>query len=1030
MSRLTNWSLKNGTAIIILCILILVGGFFSMTQIKQEIMPNVSFPSLWIQINTPGQSAEDNEKEITKTLEDQILASNEAEEVLSTTSSQGVSLEVKYPYGTDLDKAKNKLESIINGLKLPEQSESMVSGSESANNLVSYFALTSKNYDQLQKKVEDKILPEIKKVNGVAKVDISGLKERKWIIELNESKAKSKGISTQDIKQALNNKNINSTVGIVENKGKTIPIDINESIKNVNDLKKVTVMSSQTSAMSDPKALAPVKLGDIATIKQSNEAEEISRINGEHSLVIIVNKETKANTVQVAKSVEKVINKYKTQDKFNVFTLANLGKEIETSISKLVKEGLFGALFTVVVIAIFLRSFRATMISIISLPISIFVTIFLLDKMGYTLNVMSLGGLAVAIGRIVDDSIVVIENIYRWIQEKGDRLSRKEITIRATKEVMTAVASSTFVTCVVFLPIAFIGGFVGELFRPFSFAVAFSILASLLVAIMLIPLLGKRFFTKVKHKEEDGKLVHGYEKLLRGALNRKGLVLTLSVILLIASFFLVPMLGFSLMPAGSSTNLSVTLKLPKKASLEQTDKITQKIEDYLKKRKEVEYSSAEVGLQNEKRVDNEARIVVKLKKGYNADQMMGSLQKEVSNLVKAEMSDSTVKVEEFGQGNAAEGNNVDIEMYSENQFALEKAAKLVEELLSKNDQLKNVKNEMNEVQTKWTLELNQKGRDMGLDLQQLSMMIAERIHPVEIVDYKIGQEKMDLTVRYKEKIDTKAKLLNTKILTPSGEKALKEVAKVNDNKTPIAINRQDGRTLATVTAQVKGQDVRGVTEAVKADVSNLKLPEGVQVKTGGGSEQIDEEFSQMGMAMLIAVGLVFFILSMTFNGILTPIVILTSILFVPVGSFSFLLITKQSLSLSAMIGLLMLIGIVVTNAVVLLDRVETNRKNGMEINDAIVEAGKVRLRPILMTAVATICALIPLALSGDVESVSAALISKGLAITVIGGLTTSTLLTLIVVPSLYRALEKFRRNKEELQPKKNHLPNLSNVVGS
>lgn len=1019
MSRITQWSLKNGIAIFLLCILVLGGGLFATTKIQKSIMPDLSYPTLFVQIAVPGQAAEETQKNITVPLEEKILATNEAENVIASTTSNMVTIEVQYPYGSDLDKANNKLEAIVNSVPLPEHADRQVLSIDHFLNSVYQVALTGDDRDKLQKKIIETIIPEIKKVNGVANVEVTGLKEKNLLIELNQEKALEKGIRLQTVRDALESKNMDIVVGTVENNGKTIPVDIQGSIQSVEDLQKLMIMSSQADAET-----TVVKLSDIATIKETEKERAISRYNGEPAFVFTITKEKNANTVALTNKVENIFNKYQTKAKYEKYPILNYGKEIDTSISKLVKEGLFGALFTIIVIALFLRSFRATIISIISLPISILVTIMALDYIGYTLNVMTLGGLAVAIGRIVDDSIVVIENMYRWLEEKGKGLSRKDIAFRATKEVMTAIASSTFVTCIVFLPVAFVEGIIGEQFRPFALAVVISILTSLFVAIMLIPVLGKIFFNKIKPKENKGKLVSGYEKLLRLAIKRKGMVLTLSILLLIGSLSLVPFMGFSLIPAGSSTSLNISMILPAGTELEETDKFAKKVETYLEGKKEIDYSSAEVGKPADplslQKNDNEATFIVKLKKGFTADEEMNSLKTDLSNLVKTDIPEAEIKVEELSQAQGSPGNTVIIEMYGDDAMALEKASKQVENLLRQNSQLKNVKNEMNEAREKWSISFNDNATESNVDPSLLMGLINEQLVAVELVDYKIKDEMINVTIEYNKKIASKSGLEELIIPTSSGGKQLKEIAKVVETKTPIEINRENGKTLAKVTAQIKGNDILAESTKVQKDVEALKLPEGVSLKTGGANEEIVKEYTQMGISMVTAIVLVFLILCLTFNGLLTPIVILTSIFFVPIGSFGFLLIAGQPLSLSSLIGLLMLIGIVVTNAVVLLDRVENNRKRGMEVEEAIVEAGKIRFRPIIMTAVATICALIPLAMSSDIESVSAALISKGLAITVIGGLTTSTLLTLVFVPSLYRAVERFRRNKGSFQ-KENEL---------
>ncbi|WP_100331781.1 efflux RND transporter permease subunit [Bacillus xiapuensis] len=1006
---LTKWSIKNGVAVFLLCLLILGGGILSSRTISKEIMPDVSYPALFVQMTTPGgTSAEENEENITKPFEERLEASEDTKSITSTTSSQMITFIVEYPYGTDLDKSSAKLETLISGLALPEYTDHNILTTDSMMNTILQFAIASDRQEELQESLNETIIPEMKKIAGIANININGELKKQWMIEVDEKKAKEHGLTLEAVKQSLESTNKSLSVGTIENDGATIPVDLTPQVRSIEQLKQLKV-----SAQLPPGTAAkPVALGDIAKIEMKEEEQETSRYNGKPAFVIDVTKEKSGNTVEITKAIHKVIDKYKEKEKFEVYPIMDFGNEIETSISKLVKEGLFGALFTVIVIALFLRSFRATIISIISLPVSIFVTIFIFEKMGYSLNVMTLGGLAVAIGRIVDDGIVVIENIDRWLKEKGDQLPKKEIAEKATKEVMKAVGSSTIVTCIVFLPIVFVSGYTGEQFRPFSLAVVFSIIASYLVAIMLIPMLGSVFLKKKAKKERESKLLQFYEKCLRGALKRKWLVIIASIMLLVGSFALVPMMGFSLMPSESGTSMKVGMTLPVQATLDETNAASEKIESYLQERKEVDYSSAEVGQSldqmNMQKKDNQALFIVKLKKGYQAD----SLLKEFKGDLEKEVPKAEITVEDFSPvGGAPGGNEINVELYGDNFAALKKASGMVEEELKKNDDLKNIRNEMTSALTKWEVEINEEGRQANVNSQQILSAVQERLLPVQLLDYEIQDELYQLTLAYNQKISTKEQLLNLKVPTGNGEKPLKEVAEVKEVKTPQEIKHEGGKALAKVTATVKGQNVLEMSQKIEKEMKELSFPEGVTLKTGGANEEINKEFTNIISAMLMAIGLVFIVLCATFQGIWTPVVILTSILFVPIGSFSLLLATGQPLSLSSMIGLLMLIGVVVTNAVVLLDRVETNRKEGMDITEALVEAGKVRLRPIVMTAVATICALIPLALSSDTESVSAALISKGLAITVIGGLTTSTLLTLIVVPSIYKAVKRERKNK-------------------
>ncbi|MDM5154430.1 efflux RND transporter permease subunit [Bacillus sp. DX1.1] len=1011
MFHITKWSLKNTIAVLILCVLVLAGGIYSTVNIQKATLPNMSFPSLAIQITTPGQSAEDVEREITKPIEESIMSLPGVEKVTSSTSSNSISVFVQYPFKTDIEQASNKLTEAVNRLQLPKGTETKVLNISQSLSSIYQVAITSEHTDELQKSLEETIIPEIKKINGVSDAALTGKKNKKWIIEINKDTAQKLGITLNKVKETIESNSHAVTVGSVNEDGTTIPVSLDGDIKKIEELNGI-LLDSNSGEVGQPSS-PNVKLSDISTIKSISQQKEIARYNGTPGFLIEVNKEDAANTVEVTKKVDEIIQKYKKQLNYSIYPIYNEGEEVETSISKMIKEGLYGAIFTVIVIALFLRDFRATILSIISLPVSIFATITILHQAGYTLNIMTLGGLAVAIGRIVDDSIVVIENMYRWMQENTNlKISKKEIALQATKQVMRAVSSSTLVTIVVFLPMVFVGGIIGEFFRPFSLAVAASIFISLLVSIMLIPVLGAIFFKKVKHKETVGKGVLIFEKILRFALKRRKSVTACAFILLLVSVSLVPSLGLSFLPAGSSSSLYITMELPPTTKLEKTDNAAKKIEQYLKEKKEIDYANVSIGMRDEltgEVQENQADFEVHLKKNSVAKSLSSEWKKEIRKILEKDEPKAIVKVDEEPT-KITTGNTVEVNLYSEDLIALQKSTEEVQNLLKKNENLKGVKSNIEAVKPKWIISLNEKGKKLGLNAAQLIVITNEQLQPIDVNNIKLNNEKSHFLIEYDRKITNKDQLLNIDIPTAEGMIKLKEVANINQANTPIVIQHEKGKVTAKVEAQVKDNNIIEATEKITKDVEALSLSKGVTTQIGGGTEDISKGIQQLGLAIGSAVGLVFLILSITFGGLLTPIIILSSLIFVPIGSLTALLLSGQTLSMSAMIGLLMLIGIVVTNAVVLLDRVETNRKEGMELTVAIIEAAKIRLRPILMTAIATICALIPMAISSEV-SASTALISKGLAITVIGGLTTSTLLTLIIIPVFYMSLDKWRKNK-------------------
>ncbi|ARU61189.1 hypothetical protein CBW65_09190 [Tumebacillus avium] len=1057
MSGLTKLSLKHTVAVIILCVLVLVGGLFSTNQIKIETFPDVSFPALMIQGIYPGEAASDVEAEITTPLEKTLLNLKGYDNITSNSSENASIIMIMYPFGTDMEEMTGKVEEAVAKIDMPERAEVNVIRMTGNSMPVYQVAVSGENAAELQGLFEKSVMPELEGVDGVASASLKGTQSTDLQVVVDQAKAQASGLSLSKIKEAIQAKEYSLPLGNVENEGNSIPVRLTGDLDTVDELKKLQLTSGQTAApgpsapaaqaapsggmshmMPDgtqmngqmpsagnasaptaqavPAAMKPVLLQDVATISEVTTQAEITRYNGQPSMTIEVLKTQDANTAEVVTEVKDVLNKWQQENAdLTYHVIFDQGAEVEKSVSALIREGLLGALFTVIVILLFLRSVRATLISILSLPLSILGTIFVLNQFGYTLNIMTLGGLAVAVGRIVDDSIVVIENIYRWRQEKGEELSGKALAYQAAKEVTGAVASSTFATVVVFAPLALVSGIIGEFFRPFAVAVVTSILLSLLVSLVLIPVLGSSFFKKIKLSHKEGKITQGFEKLLRASLRRKGIAVGLTIVLLIGSLSLIPVIGVSFLPQGEGKQFTATMKLPNGTSLERTDEVSKEVETYLESLKGVEYSQMTItsgtalDFNNIGATPNEAKFTIHLQEDASLETTMAATQKDLTAIVQKLEQDSEVTVQETQSQGPPAGNNVTIQLFGEDLTALGKAATQVEDALKQNENLKDVTNNMNEQRPKWVVTLNQKGEDAGVSGYVLMGAVSEQLRPVDVGTYELGGNAWNLTLKYDKAITTKEQLAAVKLPTATGVVNLGDIANIAIEETPVSIPHKDGRPYADLSATIKGTDTAKVTQDVLADLDMMTLPSGVTYETGGGMEMITEGFTDLGMAMVAAVFLVFLILSVTFGGLKTPLVILSSLLFVPIGALGALLITGEPLSMSGMIGLLMLIGIVVTNAVVLLDRVEKNRDNGMELTEAVVEAAKTRLRPIVMTALATIFALLPLSLSQE----EAGLISKGLALTVIGGLTTSTFLTLLFVPVLYSMVSKKRKPREK-----------------
>lgn len=1024
MSWLSKISLKNGIAVVILCVIVLGYGLFSATQIKQQTFPDLEFPAVFVQASYPGASTEEVETEVTAPVESSLLGMKGYDSLTSTSSENRASIFLQYPFGTNMDEVNADVETALAKLNLPDRAEVSVQRL-SINSQPIYEAAVFSNKDNaqaLQLKLENEVIPKLSKLEGVNSVTLRGTVSDEIQIHVDKEKAGQYGVSLNTIQSAIQALEYALPLGTVTQDDTTIPIRLVGNMTSLQEIKDLQLSSGgpaqqgggmQGGPAQAAVAPAKVKLEDIADISTLSSQKEITRFNGNESFTISIMKNQDANTADVANLVKDTLADYKDAGEMDIHVIADLGSEIEHSVSSLVTEGLYGTLFCVLIIFLFLRNIRATVISILSLPISIFATIALLNQMGYTLNIMTLGGIAVSIGRIVDDSIVVIENIYRWRQEKGSEMKGKELAFKATKEVIGAVSSSTLATVVVFLPLAFVTGIIGEFFRPFSYAVVISIITSLLVSVMLIPVLGAKFFKKVKHHEKESSLTRSFEKLLRGALKRKVLSISIAVVLLVGSLATIPLLGVTFLPTTAAPTAQLNLVLPAKSGLDQTAELSQEIENYVKDLPGiVDYKVSIGGASADNPFDqsshsNKATFSLTFAEGSDIESLLGQMNDKLQPMVTAAMPESTIEVKEgVQQSGPPSGNGIDVSLYSSNPNDLAAASKQVEQLMKQNAELKDITNNLNDVTPKWVLSLTQAGLDANVSSFQMMQAVNEQLRPIHVGTYTLDGKDLAINMSYKQQIATKDQLENITIPTAVGVKKLKEIAELTETTAPNSVNHENGKAYAQISAQVKGSNTTEVSGEVQTDIESLALPSGVEVKFGGGLEMINEGFASIGIAIGAAIGLVFLVMSMTFGGLLTPLIILSSLLFVPVGALGGLLITGQSLSMSVMIGVLMLVGIVVTNAVVLLDRVEKNRKTGIDLTEAIVEAAKTRMRPILMTACATILALVPLALS---ESASSSLISSGLAITVIGGLTTSTLLTLVVLPVIYLITGKHRK---------------------
>jgi len=1021
---LVNFVLGNKLAVWLLTIIITVSGIYSGTRMNMETIPDISIPYLMVMDVYPGATPEQVMEDVSKPLEKAIENLKGVKSVYSNSNANMSSIQVEYEYGEDMDEANRALKSALEAVKLPENAQEPIITAISMNMMpVVALSVSSTEEDivDLTSTVEDIILPKIEKIDGVASATITGQHIEEVQLTYDEAKMAQYGLKEDTVKQMIQASDLAVSLGLYEFEEGEQAVAIDGKFMTADELKGMLIPVTP----SETQPLPFVKLSDIADIKVVGKVQSISRTNGKDAIAIQIVKGQEANTVDVVNSVKDLIEEEKEKiDGLVIDVSLDQGEPIEESVKTMVEKALFGGLIAVLIILLFLRDFKSTIISIVSIPVSIFMALLLLNWMEITLNIMTLGAVTVAIGRVIDDSIVVVENIYRRLHLKEEKLSGRALVREATIEMFKPILSSTLVTVAVFAPLIFVGGMVGELFMPFALTMTFALGASLVVAITIVPALSHFLFRKKLYGEktesshkEVGKLANWYKGVLGWTLNHKVITSVIAVVLLAGSLALTPLIGFSFMGSEEEKVMYLTYT-PKAGELkDETLENVAAVEEEMLKRKDIDIVQISV-------TESGDPMAAMMGGGGDGALMYLIFDPEMENFPEAreEIEEYVFNIGQSGEWKSQNfsamsmsTNEVSYTFYSEDLDKLNEAVKMVEDVLSKNDGLEDVSSSAEEAYVEYTFKVEQDELlQYGLTTGQIVMMLnPNKTQDVLTTVEKDGNE-LEVIVQQEQAAQPKSidDILATPVPTALGTTMpLSELVTVEKGTTLNTLARSKGEYYATVSGTILDEDISKATAAVDKEIDKLDLPKGVTIGVAGVQADMTETFTQLGMAMLAAIAIVYFILVVTFREGVAPFSILFSLPFAVIGSFVGLLIAGETISVSVMMGLLMLIGIVVTNAIVLVDRIIHMERDGMTMREAVLEAGATRLRPILMTAIATIGALIPLAIGSG----GGGLISKGLGITVIGGLTSSTLLTLIIVPIVYEVLSKmFKKNRKDI----------------
>ncbi|MCM2588044.1 efflux RND transporter permease subunit [Rossellomorea marisflavi] len=1008
MKKLISFSINNKLALWILTIFVILFGTYSGYSMKLETLPNINEPVVDVTTVYPGASPNEILEQVTEPIENTVSNLEGVKSVTSTSFENASSIQIQYDLKKNMEDAEGEVKEAVQSLGLPSDAEQPRVARVSYNDLpVLVLALTdaNKSLQELSHYAETTIKSEFESVEGISDIKVVGTIQKELEVSFNDKDLNAFNLTEQNVIDYIQSISSDAPLGLQVMDDEEQSAVIKGSVTSAEDLKNLEIPVVPSPGESgDAKTF--VKMSEISTINEVTKEKSVSRMNGKEAIGIQVYKNAAGNTVQVVDGIqEKMKELEKKKDSLAFTSVLNEGDPIKDSVHVMFQKALMGAAFAILIILMFLRNIKTTIIAVVSIPLSLIISLMVLNQLDITLNLMTLGAMTVAIGRVVDDSIVVIENIFRRMTLKGETLKGFELIKEATAEMFSPIVSSTIVTIAVFLPLGLIDGPVGELFLPFGLTIVFALLASLIVSITIVPMMAHLLLRKnIQHNSKRSKerRKSPYKRLLNWSLNHKIISFVIVNVLLVGSLFLLPLIGVSFIPDSENKVIIASYNPVPGSTNDDIKKEIQKSEDVLLKRDHLNDVQASFGEGNPLNPSDTKQVLFII--NYHPE--LADITKEQDELA-SQLKDVN-KGEWDIQSSGSGYNTLSLFVYGDNSGEVNEAVEKI------NGTLEN-ENELNGLKASTSESLKQLGfvldteKIASLNIQPLQILdvLSQGSSSTQITSLNEGGEMIPVNVSRGQEGGSAFSLEDKRVQTLTNENVkLSELVKVEEETAPASITKRNGKVYGVITASITGDDVAAVTSKVEKEVDQLDLADGIEVEVGGVADQIDESFTQLGIAIISAIMIVYFVLVLTFGGGLAPLAILFSLPYAIIGSLVGLVVMNEPISISVMIGALMLIGIVVTNAIVLVDRIVQKEKQGYSTRESILEAGMTRLRPIFMTALATIGALAPLVITG--ESDGSGLISSGLGITVIGGLISSTVLTLFIVPVAYETLAKMK----------------------
>ena len=1020
MKKLIETSIKRPVGVIMIILAIIALGFISFRNLSVDLFPEIDLPIAVVATSYDGAAPQEVEELVTKPIESSVSTIEGIEQVQAQSQPGSSLVMMMFSMDTNLDNALlNVRESVdqVSGF-LPESANSpSVLRFDPAQMPVMWIGLTGSDKAELQRIAENDIQPLFERQAGVGSVQIEGGETEE--IQVDQQKLTQYGMNSQQVMQAVQSANQSMSAGVIERGDQELQLRIPGDYESIDQIRETRIQTPQQTF---------IRLDDIATVERATlESSGLSMVNGEEAVVLSILKQTDANTVSVSDEIQSAIKKAEKDlpEGIQAQTVFDNAEFIRMSISSVIQNLLLGAVFAILILLLFLKSFRATLVIGLSIPIAVISTFTLMYFTGETVNILTMGGLALGIGMMVDSAIVILEHIVTY-RERG--YSMKEAARLGATEIAPAVIASTTTTLVVFLPIIFVEGIASEIFAPLALTVAFALIASLIASITLIPMLSSKLLTKAM--QDSGrrywfdrfldKVVAIYQKMLRGVLRFRKTSILGTLAIIVATLFLIPQLGAAFIPEADQGQIEISVETPTGTTLSATREVVDQVNEVIAKDSDlVESNYLSVGSGGQGGPmgggSNTGSYMIQLIPSGERDATTEEVMKRWNDQVE-DIPGAEINVAVMGAGISA-GNPIQIQMTGPDFDTLKRLADETVAEISEVEGVHNAGTSADEGRPEMQINIDRnKAAELGMTYDQVMGQVSMQLNGRVATQFRTEGQELDVRVMTpEEQRSTIEDVENILIQTPTGAMvSLASIASIDQEIGPASLTRQNQQRTITVSSEILDRDLASVTADVESKLASMHLPEGYDYSIGGEAEDMAEAFGDLALALVFSIFLVYAVMAVQFENFLHPFVIMFALPTTVVGVILGLFVTGLPFSIPAFIGVIMLAGIVVNNAIVLVDYINILREKGQERFSAIMDAGASRLRPILMTSLTTILGMIPLSL-GLGEGGEA---QQPLAVVIIFGLLVSKFFTLLLIPLVYTYFDDLSRKFTNRKSKK------------